>query len=121
MQILALEKPLAAIDSARHRRVLRAEAFAVWKLKKQSIIREIWFTRRERTAVLLLECPSEKAAHRHLATLPLVRAGLIGFDVRALQPYDGFDRLLRTPKSPLTPRRASARGGDPRRRPLSAG
>jgi len=94
MQILAIEKGLAAIDPQQHCDLLREEAACVWKLKKQEVIRDIWFTSRDRNAVVLLECASEDEARRHLASLPLVREKLIAFDVQALRSYDGFDRLI---------------------------
>lgn len=94
MQILALERDVQSIDPRKHARTLREEAACVWALKKQSVIREIWFTVRDRRAVLLLECASEAEAQEHLAGLPLVREGLITFDVLPLRSYDGFDRLI---------------------------
>lgn len=95
MQILALETELKPIPANRAGELLREEAARVWALKKQEVIREIWFTRVGRRAVILLECESESDAERHLATLPLVREQYIGFEIRGLQPYDGFDRLIR--------------------------
>lgn len=94
MQILALERELKPIDSRRHAAVLREEAARVWALKKEAVIRDIWFTVRDRCAVVMLECSSEDEARRHLATLPLVREGLIAFEVLALCSYDGFERLF---------------------------
>jgi muconolactone delta-isomerase len=94
MQILALERELKPIDAQRHADVLREEAAHIWALKKQSVIREIWFTVPDRRAVVLLECVGEEDAKRHLARLPLVREGLIAFEVFALRSYDGLDRLV---------------------------
>jgi hypothetical protein len=94
VQILAIERELAPLDPQRHRAVLREEAACVWALKKQEVIREIWFTARTRLAVVLLECGTEEEAREHLARLPLVREGLIAFEVMALRSYDGFDRLI---------------------------
>jgi hypothetical protein len=74
--------------------VLRDEAACVWALKKKEVIRDIWFTARNRLAVVMLECGTEEEAREHLAALPLVREGLIAFDVMALRSYDGFDRLI---------------------------
>ncbi|MDX2110165.1 MAG: superoxide dismutase [Verrucomicrobiota bacterium] len=94
MQILALEKELKAIDPQQHGVLLREEAACVWGFKKAGIIRDIWFTQRDKTAVVMLECPSEEAAKEHLAMLPLVREGLITFEILPLRSYDGFDRLM---------------------------
>lgn len=93
MQILAIERELAPLDSQLHREVLREEAACVWALKKRAVIRDIWFTVRNRLAVVMLECSTEEEAREHLAGLPLVREGFIAFDVMALRSYDGFDRL----------------------------
>ena len=93
MQILAIEKELAPID-VQHKALLREEAAHVWDLKKQGIVREIWFSVHEHVAVILLECATEKEAKQHLSKLPLVQAGLIAFNVIPLRSYDGFERLF---------------------------
>jgi muconolactone delta-isomerase len=112
MQILAIEKEVAPLDSQRHREVLREEAACVWELKKKEVIRDIWFTTPGRHAVVMLECSSKEEAQRHLASLPLVREGLITFEVMALRSYDGFDRLVtaerQTPNLPVQPTPGSA-------------
>ena len=96
MRILAIEKELAEIDPQKMRKLLRDEAAGVWALKKIEIIRDIWCTCRDKRAVIMLECASEEEAQQHLGSLPLVREGIIAFDVQALRTYDGFDRLLET-------------------------
>jgi muconolactone delta-isomerase len=95
MQILAIENELKPIPAELAGELLREEAARVWALKKQEVIREIWFTRVGRCAVVLLECDSEAEAERLLATLPLVRERYIEFEIRGLQAYNGFDRLIR--------------------------
>jgi hypothetical protein len=42
----------------------------------------------------MLECADAAEAQRVLGTLPLVRAGLIAFDVLPLKPYPGLARLF---------------------------
>ncbi len=97
MRILAIERELSALDPRQHADLLRKEAACVWDLKKRDVIRDIWFTQRDHRAVVLLECPTEAEARQHLQSLPLVRARYIDFDICALQPYDGFDRLIAPP------------------------
>jgi hypothetical protein len=94
MQVLAIERELAAISLRKHRDILRREAARVWTLKKRSVIRDIWFAVPDQRAVLILESRTVSEAKRHLSALPLVRERLIAFDVFALRSYDGFDRLL---------------------------
>ncbi|MBP8974464.1 MAG: hypothetical protein KBH93_11360 [Anaerolineae bacterium] len=45
-------------------------------------------------AVLILECADADEARDALATLPLVRAGLIAFEIIALRSYPGLARLF---------------------------
>lgn len=94
MRILAIEKDLQPLDPQLHKDLLREEAARVWTLTKEEVIRDIWFTRQNRRAILMLECANEEEARRHLDTLPLVRAGLIDFEIDGLRPYNGFDRLF---------------------------
>lgn len=96
MRILAIEHDLTPPGAATPADLYRQEALQVWTLQKQGIIRDIWFTTQGRNAVVMLECPNGKEAKRHLATLPLVQAGLIDFTVHELQSYDGYERLFAT-------------------------
>jgi len=41
-----------------------------------------------------LECASVEEAKAHLARLPLVKNGLIKFEIMVLKPYSGFARLF---------------------------
>ena len=109
MRILAIEKEIRPLVGASAQEILRNEAACVWALKKREVIRDIWFTRRKKRAVIMLECDSELKAERHLASLPLVRKGFIAFEVLTLKPYDGFDRIIaatrREPNKALEPTR----------------
>jgi muconolactone delta-isomerase len=93
MKILAIERDVAGASADQMHSLLRAEAEEVWALQQADILREIWFTEDHR-AVLMLECESVAAAQAALGTLPLYRDGLIDFEVAALRPYDGLERLF---------------------------
>lgn len=93
MRILAIERQVSPAGVTLPPDLLRQEAAAVWALRQPGIIRDIWFTP-DRHAVIMLECPNAAEARRHLATLPLVRAGSIDFLVHELASYDGFERLF---------------------------
>ena len=58
------------------------------------VIREMHFRADACEAVLILECSSELEARDALGTLPLVREGLISFEIIGLRPYDGFSPLF---------------------------
>lgn len=94
MKILAIEQEIDGAQAADFAPHLQAEAARVWQLYQQGIVRELYFHRDEHIAVLILECATVDEANAHLATLPLVQAGLIRFQIMPLVPYDGFARLF---------------------------
>jgi muconolactone delta-isomerase len=95
MKILALECEVPGITDDRFTpEILREEAARAWELHQAGVIRELYFRADRQAAVLVLECDSVEAARGALGTLPLVRAGLIGFDVIPLAAYPGFARLF---------------------------
>jgi hypothetical protein len=95
MKILALERPVAGVaDEAFSPERLAAEARQVWSLRQAGVVRAAWFRTDRHEAVLELECASADEARAVLGTLPLVRDGLIAFELVPLRPYDGFERLF---------------------------
>jgi muconolactone delta-isomerase len=96
MRILAIERELSTPPYQNLHDLLREEAMAVWALQKRDVIREIWFTKSDRRAIVLLECKEAAEARTHLASLPLVRADLIDFTLLELCNYDGLERLFAT-------------------------
>jgi len=98
MKILALEKSVPGVAAAAFTpALLKAEAARVWELQLSGALREIYFRQDRSDAVLILECADAAGAGRTLATLPLVAAGLIDFEVIALKPYPGLERLFGVP------------------------
>lgn len=100
MRILAIERELPTAQANSLEQILRVEAACVWDLQKRGIIRDIWFTAAGHHAVIMLECSSATEARQHLATLPLVHAGVIDFTVHELRSYDGLERLFAHRLSP---------------------
>ncbi len=94
MKILALETEMHGATDDRFAPHLAAEARRAWELHQSGVIRELYFREDADAAVLVLECASVEEARRALATLPLVREGLIGFDLIPLRAYPGFARLF---------------------------
>jgi hypothetical protein len=94
MKILAIEKEVSGVKEEDYKPFLKSEALKVWELYQQGIIRELYFTQTDNSAVLILECKDADEANKHLDTLPLVKEGLIKFDVLPLIPYSGFERLF---------------------------
>jgi muconolactone delta-isomerase len=94
MKILALEQEVEQALATDFEPHLTAEALKVWELQQQGVVREIYFREDRHEAVLVLECADVAEAQRILDTLPLVRAGLIQFEIIPLIPYPGFARLF---------------------------
>jgi hypothetical protein len=99
MKILALETEVPGITDDRFTpELLQKEAALVWKLHQAGIIRELYLRNDRQEAVLVLECEDIEKARIVLATLPLVKEGLISFDLIPLKAYPGFARLFEKEK-----------------------
>jgi muconolactone delta-isomerase len=95
MRILAMETTVAGVREAQFTpEIAVAEARRAWELHQAGTIRELYFRADSPEAVLVLECPDVAEAQAALATLPMVAAGLIGFEVVPLRAYPGFARLF---------------------------
>ena len=94
MKILAIEKEFPNVDAEASKPHFKAEASKVWKLYQVGVVREVYFRQDRSEAVLMLECANIGEAREILESLPLVREGLITFDVIPLKPYSGFSRLF---------------------------
>lgn len=95
MKIIALERPVqGAADESFTPELLRDEATRAWELYQSGAIRELYFRADREQAVLVLEAADVAAGRRVLAQLPLVREGLIDFELVPLAAYPGFARLF---------------------------
>ena len=94
MKIIALSTNVPGVSREQFAPHLKAEALRVWELVQSNALREIYFRADERSAVLIFECDSTEEANEHLNTLPLVKEGLITFEVIPLIPYVGFATLF---------------------------
>jgi len=93
MKLLAIENESSAVNWDEETETLINESYRVYHLFQEGIIRDIFFTENE-NAVIILECASKAEAANVLSTLPLVKAGMISFEVMELRPYTGFDRII---------------------------
>ena len=95
MKILAMEKEMPNVIAEKFTPHLKkAEAARVWELYQAGVFRELYFRQDRSDAVLVLECADVAEANQALNTLPLVKEGLIAFDIIPLIPYPGFARLF---------------------------
>jgi hypothetical protein len=95
MMILAIERDVPGVTGEEFEPHLKEEEAArVWELYQAGLFRELYFRQDQPSAVLVLECADIEEANAVLNTLPLVKAGLIAFDIIQLIPYPGFSRLF---------------------------
>lgn len=94
MKILAIEVETEGTKPEQYTPHLKPEARRVWELYQNGMIRELYFRAERSEAVLILECADANEAREVLASLPLVQASLITFDLIPLVPYPGFARLF---------------------------
>jgi hypothetical protein len=94
MKILAIEREVPDATSREYKPYLEEEAYKVWELYQSGKFREIYFRQDQSSAVIILECDNPEEAKYLLELLPLVREGLITFEVFPLSPYPGFSRLF---------------------------
>ncbi len=92
MKILAIEREIKGVSWENSSELLREEAKHVYQLYLADILREIYFNEKK-CAILVLETQDMKSAKEVLDNLPLVKSGMIEFEIMELRPYTGFDRL----------------------------
>jgi muconolactone delta-isomerase len=87
MKVLALDriKPTATMDKMRP--FFKEEAQQAYQLYMQGALRELYFRSDRPGAAIILECKNVDEARETLATMPLVKAGLLEFDVIPLGPF----------------------------------
>lgn len=95
MRIIALEKETNTAKPIEFRRNAKAEAKALWKLYLEGTVREFYFRKEKKLAVLILEAKNKAEANNALSKLPYVSKKLIEFELIPLRPYPGFQRLFK--------------------------
>ena len=99
MKILALEKEIPGITEEQCIPLLRSEAERAWDLYQKGVIRELYFRADRSEAVIILECNDVHEASDAINSLPLVKNGLIAFELIPLMAYPGFARLFQSTDS----------------------
>lgn len=69
---------------------MEAESKMALGMFAEDFVREIYSRKDGMGAVLVLEAASEDEVNARLGELPLVKAGLLSFDVYAVGPYRGI-------------------------------
>lgn len=95
MRFIATSKDTNSADWYGKEEILRNEALRIWNLQQEEIVRDIWFTQPGNDAILVLECDNLETAQALVADFPLVKAGLIEFQIVQIKPYNGLRRLFK--------------------------
>jgi muconolactone delta-isomerase len=92
MKVFAIAFPTEGTTFEQMMPVLGEEARRAWDLQRADVFREVYLRTDDLGAVVVLEADSVDGARDTLATLPMVQAGLVNFDVvvsaGAFQPYE---------------------------------
>ena len=94
MKFLAMSRRAPGASDAQVRALGQAEALAVFRLMRTGRLDQIHYSPDWRGAVLHVHADSRDDALALLARLPMAAAGLIVFDLWALEPYDHYERLF---------------------------
>ncbi|MFC1791516.1 superoxide dismutase [Gemmatimonadota bacterium] len=94
MKILAIDEFLPGVTLEQVGPYLKEEAAHAWDLYMKGTFREVYFRGDHPGAVLILECEDLREAEAVLASLPLVKANLIKFDLIPLKAFRPFELLF---------------------------
>jgi hypothetical protein len=94
MKILCLDRPSPCATVERCQPHMESEARHSWESYKKGVIRDIYFRQDRPGVAILLECESTDAAKDVLAELPLVKSGLVEFEVIPLGRFANWEILF---------------------------
>lgn len=94
MKILVIDKILPTATEENIRGVVIRDAMHTWVLYTKDVVREIYFRKDRPGVVMVLECPSVEEAKTLLKTFPMVKAGVVDFDIIPLGHFVPFGTLL---------------------------
>ena len=98
MKVLAIGHAQTGIRWEHIAPYVGVEARSVWELYESDRVREFYLQANHRPGVVLVfESDDVREAERVVAALPMVKAGLLDFEVIPLRPYIGFRELLEDP------------------------
>jgi hypothetical protein len=94
MKFLAMSRRVADVSDEAVAAEGAAEALQAFRLMRDGVFEQLYFSRDWKGAVLVLQAASREAAQAAIDSLPMVRKHLIGFDLYQLDPYDHYARLF---------------------------
>ncbi|MFV0422895.1 hypothetical protein [Oleidesulfovibrio sp.] len=100
MKVLAIDKVSPDATPERVRELFMKEVHHTIKMYLADIVREIYFREDRSGTVLMLEVPSLDEARKLIDTLPMVKDGLLEYDLIPLGPFMPLALLVRDDEEP---------------------
>lgn len=94
MQLLALSRRLDGTTPEKLAALAADEARVAWQLHTEGVLRSVHLCPERPGSAIVMECASLEDAKAVLQRLPMVRAGLITFEVSRMLPYTGWAALF---------------------------
>ena len=94
MKILAILTPSPTANLSAMGALRVAEERVFWSLYTAGIVREMYFDDAPLRVTLVMEADSIEAAQNHLATFPMVKAGLFQIETYPLKPWLPLENLF---------------------------
>lgn len=94
MKILVIDKILPTATEENIRGVVIRDAMHTWVLYTKDVVREVYFRKDRPGVVMILECANVEEAKTLLKTFPMVKAGVVDFDIIPLGHFVPFGTLL---------------------------
>ncbi|MBV9193839.1 MAG: hypothetical protein JO168_06800 [Solirubrobacterales bacterium] len=106
-KIFGVARPLMSVTWADMLPVMQFEAAHVWSLYERGIARDAWIRTDAPGAVYVLESTPVEA-ERLLSDQPMVRCGLVGFELMPVGPFTALSLLFGTEEHPVPPAATAA-------------
>lgn len=94
MKLLCLDVPKPGASLEKYQPHLLNEVHYTWQLYKSGVIRDIYFRQDRPGVAIIAEAESIEVAKKALDELPLVKAGLIGWEMIPLGPFTNWEFLF---------------------------
>ncbi len=94
MKIFAIDKSKPGVEFAQIKPLLEPEAKVLWAGYMKGVYRECHYRRDKGGVLLVLECDDVEQAKKHLSELPLVKEGLIEFELFPVGPFMSLSVLF---------------------------
>jgi hypothetical protein len=94
MKLLCLDIPQPGASMDKYQPHMLAEVRGAWQLYKSGFVREIYFRQDRPGVIIIAECDSVETARQIMREFPLVKAGLIDWEMIPIGPMVSWEMLF---------------------------